>query len=480
MKKQYHILSPEREAERFSRPSGEFSPFSLGAPLLDLSDETIRQIYYFRLHTYCSHIKRTPHGFVVTEFTPDVGWAGAYNTISCPAGHHFYEGRWFADSSFLDDYARFWFSPDGDPRRYSFWAADAIYALCKARGDFSLAESLLDDLIANYRAWESDHLDESGLFFQIDDRDGMEFSIGGSGLRPTINSYMYGDAVAISKIAGKVGRDGDARLFREKAEKLKELIDSLLWDEAAEFYKTRARGGELAGVREEIGYVPWYFGIPGPERSSAWKFLFDEKHFKAPFGPTTAERSHPDFMKKHRHECLWNGPSWPFATSQTLTAMANLIDRGCGEEYVGPEEYFDLLRTYANSHYLEEDGIRVPFIDEDLDPFDGHWIAREELKEKGVFDRGIDYNHSSFCDLVINGLCGVRPRDDGTLTVFPTFPADALDHLCIDGVPCLGRYVTVIWDRTGTRFGAGKGLSVLVDGDRAGGADAPERVQIRF
>jgi hypothetical protein len=26
---------------------------------------------------------------------------------------------------------------------------------------------------------------------KIDDRDGMEFSIGGSGYRPTINSYMY-------------------------------------------------------------------------------------------------------------------------------------------------------------------------------------------------------------------------------------------------------------------------------------------------
>ena len=35
---------------------------------------------------------------------------------------------------------------------------------------------------------------ENGLFYQIDDRDGMEFSAGGSGARPTINSYMYGDA----------------------------------------------------------------------------------------------------------------------------------------------------------------------------------------------------------------------------------------------------------------------------------------------
>ncbi len=480
MKNRYYVLSPEEEKKRFSEPSGEYSPFGLGAPLLDLDDETVRKIYYFRLHTYCKHIKNTPVGRVVTEFTPEVGWAGKYNTISCPAGHHFYEGRWFADSSFLDDYARFWFSEDGDPRRYSFWAADAIYALCLVRGDYTLAESLIDALIGNYGEWEKSHGRGNGLFSQIDDRDGMEFSIGGSGYRPTINSYMYGDAVAISKIAARLGRLEDERAFKEKAEKLKGLIDSTLWDEKAEFYKTVAEDGTVADVREEVGYVPWYFGIPGPERSVAWKYLFDENHFKAPFGPTTAERCHPGFMKKFGHECLWNGPSWPFATSQTLTAMANLIERGDGGDLVGPERFFDLLSTYARSHFLTENGVTVPFIDEDLDPFDGHWIAREKLKEHGVFDRGIDYNHSSFCDLVIGGLCGVRPHDDGTLTVMPMFGKDRLGYLCLDGAPCFGCSVTVIWDASGDRFGKGRGLTVLIDGEAAAHSEGLGRLEIRL
>ena len=48
--------------------------------------------------------------------------------------------------------------------------------------------------------WETTNLKENGLFYQIDDRDGMEYSISGNGMRPTINSYMCGDAKAISKI----------------------------------------------------------------------------------------------------------------------------------------------------------------------------------------------------------------------------------------------------------------------------------------
>ena len=68
-------------------------------------------------------------GFVVTEFLPPVDWAGKHNTISCAAGHHFREGRWLHDPRFMDDYARFWFKKGGEPRRYSFWAADSLVAL---------------------------------------------------------------------------------------------------------------------------------------------------------------------------------------------------------------------------------------------------------------------------------------------------------------------------------------------------------------
>src|SRR5947199_41383 len=61
-------------------------------PAFECADKTIEEIYYFRWWTYRKHIRKTPDGFVVTEFLPDVPWAGKYNTISCAAGHHFYEG----------------------------------------------------------------------------------------------------------------------------------------------------------------------------------------------------------------------------------------------------------------------------------------------------------------------------------------------------------------------------------------------------
>ena len=46
-------------------------------------------------------------------------------------------------------------------------------------GNDAVAQDLLPDLITNFEAWEKEIFDPSwGLFRQIDDRDGMEVSIG--------------------------------------------------------------------------------------------------------------------------------------------------------------------------------------------------------------------------------------------------------------------------------------------------------------
>ncbi|MHC4626962.1 MAG: hypothetical protein ACYTDV_08280 [Planctomycetota bacterium] len=51
-------------------------------PLFECPDKDIERTYYFRWWTYRKHIKNTPDGFVITEFLPDVPWAGKHNTIS--------------------------------------------------------------------------------------------------------------------------------------------------------------------------------------------------------------------------------------------------------------------------------------------------------------------------------------------------------------------------------------------------------------
>lgn len=445
-------------------------------PFFECPDRDIERTYYFRWWTYRKHLRATPDGFVITEFLPSVPWAGKYNTISCAAGHHFYEGRWIADPQYLDDYARFWFRKGGEPRRYSFWAADALLARHLVQPNPTLLTSLLPDLVANFEAWEKARRDPNGLFWQNDGEDGMEVSVAGSGYRATINSYMFGDATAIAQIARLAGRPDLADRFQLEAARLKSLVQDKLWDTQAEFFKVLPRHTDatLAEVRELHGLTPWYFNLPDTQFASAWKQLLDPQGFYAAFGPTTAEQRSSGFRVEYAgHECQWNGPSWPYSTSVTLVGLANLLN-GPAQSVVGRDAYFTLLRNFALSHRLRrEDGQVVPWIDENLNPFTGDWIARTLLQQRGsrIPERGKDYNHSTFCDLVISGLVGLRARDDNVLEVNPLTPA-SWDYFCLDPVRYRGRRLTILWDRTGTRYGQGQGLRVFADGQLVAAADS--------
>lgn len=465
-------------------------------PLLDCPDKQLETTYYFRWWTYRKHVKQTPEGYVISEFLPDVAWAGKHNTISCAAGHHFYEGRWLHNPEILAEYARFWLTGGGNPRLYSFWIADAVYNYYLIHPDKELIRELYPHLKENFSGWETEKRDSTGLFWQVDDRDGMESSIsgklaaGGKGYRATINSYMYGEVHALSKIAMELGLTEEAVFHKKKAEELKKRINEQLWDTESSFYKVIPRNGEnkFSPVRELHGYTPWYFNIPPASYSCAWRQLTDPEGFFAPYGPTTVEQRSPDFTLSYKgHECQWNGPSWPYSTSVTLTGLANLLNN-YPQTVMTAKEYMILLKQYSTSHQLrKEDGEIVPWIDENLHPFTGDWISRTRLKSwkdgtwdagKGGQERGKDYNHSSFCDLVISGLAGVRPQTGNTLLINPLLPDGWWDYFCLDNLLYKNHIITILYDKSGERYNLGTGFRIFVDGELKAKANQPQRIEL--
>ena len=298
--------SEDRETYFQAYPNAKASEFlSKNIPLFECPDKELEQTYYFRWWTYRKHLKETPDGWVITEFLPAVPWAGKHNTISCPAAHHIREGRWLKNQRYVADYLDFWLHKGGNLRSYSFWIADSVMAWCDATGDYAPAKKWLPDLVKNYEAWEKDRLDPAtGLFWQIDDRDGMEASISGTGFRPSINSYLYGDATAIVRIAEMANNKEVAEAFGARATKIKELVQTELWNEEQQFFEVKKGRGDfkafltspertdlaLTNTRELHGYLPWYFNLPDARFNVAWKQLVDPTGFSAPYGLTSAEQ----------------------------------------------------------------------------------------------------------------------------------------------------------------------------------------------
>jgi hypothetical protein len=469
-------------------------------PFFECPDAEITTTYYYRWELLTKHLTYgSPNsGYSFTEFIDRPFWSGTYGSISCPAGHQLYEARWLRVPRFARDYLRYWFhTPGAQPRRYSTWLSDAAWAVNLVHPDDALAKDLLPDLAKNYAAWEQSHfVPEVGLFWQVGHDDGMEYNItsrqtqdilrGGPGFRPSFNAYMWADATAIARFAELAGDVKTAERFRAKADGIKRELQAKLWDERREFFFPMSRDDEQRDGfkvkahtltyqtgrfasdphgREEIGFVPWQFGMLDGGRGfeRAWKSLMDRDRFFANFGPTTVERHDPQFVLQ-KTCCWWSGQSWPYATTQTLKAMANVL-QDYDQTFVTNGDYLKLLHIFAASHRKNA----KPYLAEALNPDTGSFEGHDS------YNHSEHYFHSGFCDLVITGLVGLKPRSDDKIEIHPLAPPD-WDYFALDDVPYSGRRVAIVWDKTGARYTLGKGLHILVDGKTVGNSPRLEHL----
>jgi hypothetical protein len=419
-------------------------------------------MWYFRWWTLRKHIRQTPVGYAMTEFLVNRSYADQYNLIASGVGHHIHESRWLKDTTYLDQIINTWYKGnEGKPMKkivnYSSWMAHSLWGRYMVDGRLNWITSMLPSLEWEYNHWESTHTRDGGFYWQADVQDAMEETISGGRkkkyLRPSINAYMYGNAKAIGNIAQLAGDNLKAATHFQKAADLKEKVHQKLWNEQQQFFETH-RIDSSANVREAIGFMPWYTHMAKDEAKYgvAWLQAGDEKGFSAPYGQTTAERRHPLFRTHGVGKCEWDGAVWPFATSQTLTAMANYLN-DYSHPIISDSLYFAELEKYMQSQHMRG----KPYIGEYLDETTGYWL-------KGDQERSRYYNHSTWNDLIITGLCGLRPRADQSLEVNPLLPKNKWAYFCLDNVPYHGHSLTILWDSDGSRYHAGKGLRIYVNG----------------
>lgn len=464
---------------------GDFDWYRNNIPFFDCPDEDggnkIRQVYYYRWRVLKSHLRLTENGYTFSEFIKGDSWRendmylkNTYSAINAAAGHVINESKWLRDSRYVEDYINFFLEGNGRLLEYSDWIGAAAYAYYLVSGNTAFITSKLYPLINLWNIRYKKYFDpDIGLFWLTPQEDAMENNSTAykynnnfeKTYRPSTNSYAYALAKTIEKIAALSGDTIIAKKFSTKAMDIKSHILKSLWSADDHFFIEKVkRDGSNAPASELIGFAPWYFNIPDDNATyiTAWNKLNDPANgFKGDYGMRSIEKSSSYYFYDYKpNTCQWNGPSWPFASSFTLTAMANVLHNYEHKGEVTKKNYYDELKKYAFQQYKRGS----PYVAESFHPDKNQWIC-------DINERSEHYLHSTYIDLIISGLIGLRLHAGNELFVSPQIP-DTWDHFCIEDVPYKNRQITVVYDvrSDGNRYKLKQkeevrsGLSVFVDG----------------
>jgi hypothetical protein len=475
------ILNHNRLSKKYFGADGKW--YLENIPFFECSDKKIQDVYYYRWKLYKAHIRDIGEdGYVITEFLDDVSWdKNPYSSLNDATGFHIYEGRWLKDRKYINGYIKYMYPGGGNDRHFSEGIAYAAYAYYLINADSSFIGKQLSVMEHVYNLW-LDHYDLiKDLYFIEPLLDATEYTIssidasggkdgfrGGDAFRPTINSYMYGNALAISRIAKMKGDTTISSLYLKRAEQIKTNVENDLWNDSLHHFIDRYKVSnqfvhywDFIRGRELAGYVPWCYDLPddNAKYNSAWTNLMDTSKFLGKYGLRTDEPSYQYYMKQYRYagthpECQWNGPSWPFQETQVLEGMSNLLNN-YDQNIISTSDYLKVLRLYTQQHYLPNGKLNLQ---EDYNPDTGKPIVG--------LHRSSHYNHSSYNDLIITGLCGIRPSKGNILIINPLIDS-TIKYFCLDDVLYHGHTLSIVYDSNGKKYKLGKGLTIYVDGKKA-------------
>jgi len=295
-------------------------------------------------------------------------------------------------------------------------------------------------------------------------------------VRPSVNSYAYGNLRALSDLYSlEPNGKQKAHFYAVQAREIQSKTMNVLWNTEDQFFNTMSAGDNEYGakdfearVRESVGYTPWYFNmVPNnnyKKYGHAWDFFASEKGFRNNAGMTTAERQHPYYNEQ---AYAWNGRGWPFENSVVYKGYANY------------------LRNYKKTSSKAEKDLLYQYIEQlaklhGKQPNIGEWYIPSNGQ---TFGGESDYFHSTFPDIIIEDLLGFEARHDSGFSIEPLLPEDKWDYFYLGNLRYHDHDIDIIWkkDWDTEKSGQQSMLCIWVDGKLVSNtAKLNHKVDVRF
>jgi hypothetical protein len=458
-------------------------------------DALTRQYWHRATSILKKNLFRVGEGRLANWSISEGRWASTWyaNTISYGAGHQIREARWLRDAQYVRGFISAWcenaksngvfpnfIQPNViGPGQYTDWITSAVWDAHCVHPDEELLRAWAPALKRNVDGWLAAYDKDNDGLLLVDSHwwTGMEwqpsfFYFNGYDKdqqkqhleRVDLTAYVYGNARNLARILEVTGDTEGAKRYAEVASKIRGAIAASMWDEATEFfYSIEPNTHEKAMVKEVIGVYPFYFSMFSPEDgtayTAAWKSILDPKQFWTTWPVASASKQCPAYSQdvtfngKQVGGCMWNGPTWPHANSIVMSAMAATL-REFPDSPLKVSDLNALFRSFTTAQFHRGD-TNFPWTGEYYNGDTAEWRTAER-----------DYNHSTWIDVLIADIIGLRPRQDGVIEVRPLLGPDAAAFL-LDGVRCNNRDVTIAWtppQGTGETPDGLRGLRVYTDG----------------
>lgn len=172
------------------------------------SNKDFTEVFNYRWWMMSKHLRSwtdpdtNEETWVITEFYGWPGHGSLSGAIPCPAGHQFYDMRWFRDTKYLRSYIDFYMqgyaskhnqrepilSNKSRPESHHFssWMVDGTEAFLKIHPDTEWRNQILPYLEKHQQVWGNKFMvnkpgsKTDGLYKVLDVYDGMEFTISAS------------------------------------------------------------------------------------------------------------------------------------------------------------------------------------------------------------------------------------------------------------------------------------------------------------
>lgn len=214
--------------------------------------------------------------------------------------------------------------------------AQAAYHASKFLGEFEWLRDHLTKIekIVTYR--QMTYFDEkTGLSCWHDSMEsGADNNLGslefpdGTVLSVDINSFLYLELRALSKIAAELGDTKKAEEYEQKAADLKQAINDHLWsEEDGSYFNVDTKDYSFIKRHTYSNYIVLFANAAEDEKAKTMieKYMINPEYMWAEYGIRTLAKNDPDYSNRNiiKPHSNWQGPVWPIANYLYLQGLSN-------------------------------------------------------------------------------------------------------------------------------------------------------------